>query len=183
MSRRETNIVRITVLIAVLCLAYVFSVEPTLKNWQHSETQIEILNQKLSKMKTIISEKNTTNSQYAELTAPENAASPGENSSAKFLEQIASITAESGMAIEGVSPLPDRKYDFYDVVSARLDVECGLEDLVRLIVRLRNSPSAIEVSRMEIGPRDRDTKILRGYIEVSMTILERSGDEVAETIQ
>lgn len=182
MSRRETNIVRITILIAALCLAYVYGVEPTLSGWQKSEAEIETLSLKLSKMKSIVAEQDSMNALFAEL-AEKTMLSAAENPSGKLLESIAEITADSGMAVNGVSPLPDRNYDFYRVSSARLDIECGLEEMVRLVLRFRNSPEAIEVTRMEIGPRDRDTDTLRGYLEVSMTTLEGGGDETAEDIR
>lgn len=182
MSRRETNIVRITILIAALCLAYVYAVEPALSSWQRSETEIAALSQKLTRMKSIAAERDSMRALYVELAEKTGSATEA-NPSGKLLESIAEITADSGMAVNGVSPLPDRNYDLYRVSSARLDIECGLEELVRLVMRFSNNPAALEVTRMEIGPRDRDTDILRGYLEVSMTTLEGGDDETTEELQ
>ncbi|MFH1538391.1 MAG: hypothetical protein ABIH66_05490 [bacterium] len=177
LSNREKIIVATAVAVAMLAASCVFVAEPLLRSWKARELKITYLSQKVERMEDALKDEEVLMERHRRLLERAVSMSEMKNATRFLLERAGEAAEEAGISVRGVTPLPIQQYDFYSRVSARLDIECTLRDFVFLLYRIKNSDAALDVNRMEIGPRDRETDVLRGYIEVTTTILKQGGEE------
>ena len=178
LSKREKTLVALASAAAVMALLWIFVASPLLAAREKQEAALGRLSGRAELMKESLEEEKELLERFSTISGAGAESETPEKASRMLLEKSGALAREAGAVVRGLSPLPPQQYDYFNRISVRMELECGLEQLVKLLYEIK-AGDGMEVTRMDVAPADRTSGVLRGSLEITSTVLKDAEEEAA----
>ncbi|MBI3009348.1 MAG: type 4a pilus biogenesis protein PilO, partial [Candidatus Omnitrophica bacterium] len=86
--------------------------------------------------------------------------------------RVEGMAKDSGIKIVNMKFLSDKEFDFYRELSTEVKIECSLNSLTKFLYSLQNMPQILDVRKLELKPKDKESKVLQGELLIATISFE-----------
>ena len=167
LSKRETIILSICILLVLGYLGFNFIFEPLKAKINNLNTDISIKELKLKKSYKILNQKETVEPVYKKYADYLKQKDADEQEMSALLSEIEAITGKIDIRISDMKPLRVKAIDFYKKFSVELEAEGLLDNLTKFIHTLQSQPHFLKVERLRLERRSMRTDKLQCFMLIS----------------
>lgn len=170
LTKREKIIFYFTSGIIVIALFFNFIFEPIIKNFWSLNQEISSCSMKLERYLRLLSEKERIKSSYSKISALVKIEGSQEEIIAGVLTELESLTRHAGLRIADVRPQAAKEIGPYREFLIELRQEGTMEDFLRFIYDLENSPHLLRIKRLQLNSKA-TSQLLEGTFLISKVSL------------
>jgi len=170
-SKRERLIFIATVVIISVSALSTFVLEPLVRNFKEINRQITSKRLKLTKAQRLMKIKEKVNKRFEDLAPKLMSKGSQEEEMAKLLSEIEALARKSNTRISGIKPTAIKEFSFYKKFTVEIDSETSVENLVKLLYELRQSPQVLKVERLQMDAKSGGRDLLKVTLRVNKILL------------
>ena len=172
LSRREKAIFLICLAVAMGILFYLIVAEPLIDDWKRTEKEIVRKKVELERHKRDAKKDKEIMEQVKPLIEKSKWQVPKGEFQSVLLSRVEGMAKESGIKIVNMKFLSDKEFGFYRELSTEVKIECNLGSLTKFLWALQNMPQLLDVRRLELKIKDKDSRLLQGELLIATISFE-----------
>ncbi|MBI3009107.1 MAG: type 4a pilus biogenesis protein PilO [Candidatus Omnitrophica bacterium] len=172
LSRREKVIFYVCLIVAVVILFYVTIAEPMINDWDRTKKEIVKKKIELERYGKKTKKDNETMEQIKPVIEKVKWQVPRAEFQSVLLARVEGMAKDSGIKIVNMKFLSDKEFDFYRELSTEVKIECSLGSLTKFLYSLQNIPQILDVRKLELKPKDKESKVLQGELLIATISFE-----------
>lgn len=172
LSRREKAIFYICLTVAAGILFYVTIAEPMINDWDRTKKEIVKKKIELERYGKKAKKDNEIMEQIKPVIEKVKWQVPRAEFQSVLLARVEGMAKDSGIKIVNMKFLSDKEFDFYRELSTEVKIECSLGSLTKFLWALQNMPQILDVRKLELKPKDKESKVLQGELLIATISFE-----------
>lgn len=172
LSNREKAIFYVCLIVVIGILFYVTIAEPMINDWDRTKKEIVKKKIELERYGKKAKKDNETMEQIKPVIEKAKWQVPRAEFQSVLLAKVEGMAKDSGIKIVNMKFLSDKEFDFYRELSTEVKIECSLGSLTKFLWALQNMPQILDVRKLELKPKDKESKVLQGELLIATISFE-----------
>lgn len=167
LSRREKNLLYLTLGIFFLSLSYKFALKPLSAKWSELNRQILSKEMELKRNVKYIRKKKRIKDIYLKYAGNIKKSASDEEEVALLSKEVEKEARASGIRIADIRPKPVKKLSYYKKYILEMNCEGTMEKYIEFIYNLQKSVRLVRVERLKLTSPNKDGSLLRAQMLIT----------------
>jgi len=166
-SQKEKIGISIAGLILLLAVVDRLIYAPINETLEKLNRETQITEKKLIYSLNNLSQKEFITNEYQKYGLEIKENSSDDEKTASMLSEIERLAKKSGASLVDIKPQPTRNIDFYEELIVEVNVQGSMEDLVKFLHYLHDSPLLLRTQNLHLDLKDKNSPTVEALIKVT----------------
>ena len=166
-SQKERIGISIAAIIILLAIVDRLIYAPINETLEKINREIKISEKRLTYSLNNLEQKEFITGEYQKYGLEIKENSSDDEKTASMLSEIERLAKKSGASLVDIKPQPTRSIDFYEELIVEVNVQGSMEDLVKFLHYLHDSPLLLRTQNLHLDLKDKNSPTVEALIKVT----------------